>query len=131
MTWYSNKQVILSLLVVMPFGFAFKLYSGPGDWWFNNYGAGALYEIFWILTAFLFFHSRRSANLIPILVFVITCILEFLQLWHPPLLEMMRSFFMGSALIGTTFVWWDFPHYVLGCLLGWFWARLLMDRKDK
>lgn len=131
MIWSSSKRVVLSLLVVTPFGFVFKLYSGPGDWWFNNYGAGVLYEIFWILLAFLFFHSRRSANLIPILVFVITGILEFLQLWHPQLLEMIRSSFIGSALIGTTFVWWDFPHYVLGCLLGWFLIRFLLGREDE
>ena len=130
MTWSYNKRVILSLLVVTPFGFAFKLYTGPGDWWFNNYGAGVLYEIFWILLAFLFFHSRRSANLIPIYVFVITSILEFLQLWHPPLLEIIRSSFLGSALLGSTFVWWDFPHYVFGCLIGWLWIRVLQGRED-
>ena len=125
-----NKRVIVSLLVVTPFGFAFKLYTGPGYWWFNNYGAGVLYEIFWILLAFLFFPSRRSANLIPIYVFVITSILEFLQLWHPPLLEIIRSSFLGSALLGSTFVWWDFPHYVFGCLVGWFWIRVLPGRED-
>jgi len=120
MKWSSTqKGVILSLLVVTPLGFAFKFYFGPGNWWSNNYGAGLLYEIFWILIAFLFFPSKRSANAIPAYVFIITSILEFLQLWHPTFLEVIRSSFLGSALIGTTFVWWDFPHYVLGCLIGW------------
>ena len=31
------------------------------------------------------------------------------------------------ALIGTDFVWWDFPHYLTGCLLGW----LLLKRIAK
>jgi len=122
-------RVILSLVVVTPLGFAFKFYSGPGNGWFNNYGAGALYEIFWILLAFLFFPSKRAANVIPVCVFVITCILECLQLWHPPFLEVMRSSFPGSALLGTTFVWWDFPYYLLGCLVGWGWLRFLVSRK--
>ncbi len=127
MTWSSNKTlVVFSLLLIIPLGFTFKFYSGPGNWWFNNYGAGVLYEIFWILLAFLVFHSKCSANLIPVYVFVVTCILEFLQLWHPPFLEMIRSSFLGSALIGTTFEWWDFPHYVYGCLIGWIWIRLLL-----
>ena len=127
MAWSSTQiKAILSLLVVTPLGFAFKFYSGPGNGWFNNYGAGVLYEIFWILLAFLFFPSKRSANVIPVYVFVITCILEFLQLWHPPFLEVVRSSFLGSALIGTTFVWWDFPHYVLGCLMGWGWVWFLL-----
>ena len=130
MKWSSTQtRVSLSLLVVTPLGFAFKFYSGPGNEWFNNYGAGVVYEIFWILLASLFFPSKRSANVIPVYVFVMTCILEFLQLWHPPFLEMIRSFFLGSALVGTTFVWWDFPHYVFGCLMGWIWLRLLFRQE--
>ena len=130
MKWSTTQtKVILSLLVVTPLGFAFKFYPESGNGWFNNYGAGLLYEIFWILLAFLFFHSKKSANVIPVYVFVITCILEFLQLWHPPFLVMIRSSFLGSALIGTTFVWLDFPHYVLGCLMGWIWLRFLSRRK--
>ena len=130
MKWSSiQTRVVLSLLVVTPLGFAFKFYSGPGNGWFNDYGAGVVYEIFWILLASLFFPSKRSANVIPVYVLVLTCILEFLQLWHPPFLEVIRSFFLGSALIGTTFVWWDFPHYVFGCLTGWIWLRLLFRRE--
>ena len=129
MKWSSTQtRVILSLLIVTPLGFAFKFYPGPANGWFNNYGAGLLYEIFWILLAFLFFPSKRSANVIPAYVFVLTCILEFLQLWHPPFLQLIRSSFMGSALIGTTFVWWGFPHYVLGCLIGWIWLGFLLGR---
>ena len=127
MKWSSNQtKVVLSLLIVTPLGFAFKFYSGPGHGWFNNYGAGLLYEIFWILLASLFFPSKHFANVIPVYVFAMTSILEFLQLWHPPFLEMIRSSFLGSALLGTTFVWWDFPHYILGCLIGWIWLRFVL-----
>ena len=99
MKWPSiHTRVTLSLLVVTPLGFAFKFYSGPGNGWFNNYGAGVLYEIFWILLAFLFFPSKRSANVIPVYVFLITCILEFLQLWHPSFLEVTRSSFLVVSI---------------------------------
>ena len=98
MKWSSiQTRVVLSLLVVTPLGFAFKFYPGPGNGWFNNYGAGVLYEVFWILLASLFFPSKRSANVIPVYVFVMTCILEFLQLWHPPFLEVIRSFFFWQC----------------------------------
>lgn len=33
---------------------------------------------------------------------------------------------LGRTLIGTTFSLWDFPHYVLGCVLGWLWLRQLV-----
>ena len=49
-----TKQIIVSLLFITPLGFVFKIYSGPAHMWFNNYGAGLLYEIFWILVNFFF-----------------------------------------------------------------------------
>ncbi|MBE9036881.1 DUF2809 domain-containing protein [aff. Roholtiella sp. LEGE 12411] len=69
--------------------------------------------------------SRAAVIQIPLWVFVITCILEFLQLWHPRLLEEIRATLIGKWLLGTTFVWWDFPYYALGCVLGWLWLRQL------
>ena len=120
---HTRKQTIILLLVIAPMGFVFKFYAGPLHTWFNNYGAGLVYEVFWILVLFLFFPSREAVNRIPVGVFAVTCALEVLQLWHPPFLEAIRSHFLGRALIGTTFVWWDFPHYVIGCLLGWILTR--------
>ena len=114
-----RRNVALSLLFVTPIGFLLKFYSGPGQWWFNDYGAGLLYEVFWILAIFLLLPRKELVNKIPLWVLVITCALEILQLWHPWILERIRSYFLGRALIGTTFTWWDFPHYGIGCLLGW------------
>ncbi|WP_232285690.1 ribosomal maturation YjgA family protein [Crocosphaera chwakensis] len=74
---------------------------------------------------FLFFSSKKAIKLIPIYVFIITCLLEILQLWNPPILALMRSHILGKLLLGTTFSWWDFPHYVIGCLLGWFWLEMI------
>ena len=118
-----RKYTFTSLLFVTPLGFLFKFYSGPGRWWFNDYGAGLLYEIFWILIVFFFFPTNKSARNTPLWVFTITSLLEILQLWHPGFLENIRSYFLGKALIGTTFGWWDFPHYAIGCLIGWSWIR--------
>ncbi|WP_138498835.1 DUF2809 domain-containing protein [Nostoc sp. PA-18-2419] len=118
--------IILSMLIVVPMGFLFKYYTGSGHKWFNDYGGDILYEIFWCLFAFWFFRSRAAVIQIPIWVFIITCIIEFLQLWHPPLLDEIRTRFIGKLLLGTTFVWWDFPHYLLGCVLGWLWLQQLL-----
>jgi len=113
--------ILVSLCVITPLGFWFKVYGGPGRWWFYYYGGGVAYEIFWCLVAFFFWPRRGNALKIAICVFVVTCALETLQLWHPPFLEHIRATFAGKALIGTTFVWWDFPHYVLGSFIGWLW----------
>lgn len=118
-----NQQIniITSLLIVIGMGFFFKFYNGLGQQWLNNYGAAIFYEIFWCLFAFLFIKSRKAVSQIPLWVFLVTCILECLQLWHPPLLEQMRSTLVGRLLLGSTFSWWDFPHYAIGCILGWLW----------
>ena len=121
-----RKHCVFSLLLVTPVGFGFKLYNGPAQWWFNNYGAGLLYEIFWILVIFFIFPSKKLILKIPAWVFIITCVLEILQLWNPFTLQVIRSYFIGRALIGTTFAWWDFAHYAIGCILGWLWLRWLI-----
>jgi hypothetical protein len=77
------------------------------------------------LIVFAILHRKKFINKIPAWVFIITSALEVLQLWHPKFLEMIRSSFIGSALIGTTFSWLDFPHYAMGCFIGWQWLRWL------
>ncbi len=130
MPFIQNHKLylIFSLLIVIAMGFLFKYYMGPGHKWFNDHISAVFYEIFWCLFALLFFKRRAAQRQIPIWVFVITCILEFLQLWHPPLLEAFRATLIGKWLIGTTFDWWDFPFYLLGSLLGWLWLRQLNRR---
>ena len=119
-----RKWILLSLCIVIPLGFWFKFYTGPGEFWFNNYGAGLVYEIFWCLVVFLLVRPVRENTVkIAVMVFVVTCLLEVLQLWHPMFLESIRKTFLGSAILGTTFVWWDFPHYVLGSTIGLLWMR--------
>ncbi len=124
----KRKWIILLLCIVTPAGFLFKSYSGPVHKWFNDYGAGLLYEVFWCLVVFFFIPQRKYIIRIVVSVFVITCILETLQLWHTAFLERIRATFLGGALLGTTFVWWDFPHYVLGCIVGWLLLRIISNR---
>ncbi|MFO7934644.1 MAG: DUF2809 domain-containing protein [Bacteroidales bacterium] len=62
-------------------------------------------------------------------VFSVTCLLEFLQLWHPPFLEAVRDTFIGVTLIGNSFSWIDLIHYAAGSLLAWGLLVLLL-RKD-
>ncbi len=108
------------------------MYAGwPRDW-VNNSLSGVFYVVFWCLFASFFF-SRASATKLVIAVFAATCVLEVLQLWHLPFLERLRSFFLGRAFLGTSFVWSDFVYYALGSALGWLWVagvRRLEDREN-
>ena len=118
----QRRWLLLSLLVITALGFTSKFYRGPAAWWFNNYVGGLLYEVFWCLLGILLF-SKAKPLWIALCVLAITCFLEVLQLWHPPVLKLVRSTFIGRTLIGTTFSSWDFFCYVIGCFIGWLWMR--------
>lgn len=114
---------IISMVIIVPLGLLSKQYRGYASWWINDFSGDILYEVFWCLFAFLLFPTRKAIRQIPWWVFGITCVIEFLQLWRQPELDSIRSTFLGKLLLGTTFVWWDFPHYALGCIIGWLWIR--------
>jgi hypothetical protein len=91
--------------------------------------------MFWILLTLLIW-PRLSARRVALTVLGITCVLETLQLWRPPALAGVRGTFLGHALIGSTFSWWDFPHYLLGSVLGvllvrWAHARASVQRRPE
>ncbi|MCD4730999.1 MAG: DUF2809 domain-containing protein [Bacteroidales bacterium] len=109
---------VLILIVIVPLGFITKFYSGPAEDWINNSVGGLLYEVFWCLViAFIF--TKIKPIKIAIWVFIITCMLEFLQLWHPVFLEVVRNNFIGRIILGNSFNWMDFPYYFAGSILGY------------
>jgi len=108
---------LIVLLIITPLGFFTKIYSGSGAAWVNNSLGGVFYEIFWCLLIFLFF-TKFKPILIAIVVFLITCALEFTQFWKPEFLEIMRENFLVRTVIGNSFSWSDFPYYLIGSLAG-------------
>jgi len=123
------KWTLVSLILIIPTGFYSKFYRGPAAGWVNDSLGGVFYEIFWCLLILLFL-PRVKPWIIALSVLVVTCILEFMQLWHPPLLELLRSNFIGRTLLGTTFTWTDFPYYFFGSGIGWFWTKHLQTLKN-
>jgi hypothetical protein len=117
--------LLASIVVIVPLGFYCKLgYHGPAEHWVHDSFAAVFYEILWCLVLALLLPRPKPAALAAG-VLIGTCILEFMQLWHPPLLEWLRGFFLGRAILGSTFDWWDFPYYFLGSALGWLWLHFL------
>ncbi|MBC8175505.1 MAG: DUF2809 domain-containing protein [Candidatus Marinimicrobia bacterium] len=124
----SQKINLILLLIITLIGFSTKLYSGPASYWVNNSLGGVFYEIFWCLLILLFL-PKKSPWKISSSILLITCILEFMQLWHPQFLESIRSYFIGATLLGTSFTWWDFPYYFMGCGVGWLLMIVLQNSK--
>ena len=112
----------LALVGLVSLGLYTKVYAGPAATWVNNSLCGVFYVLFWCLLVF-WFRPRVKPWRIALAVLSVTCLLEFLQLWHPPWLEWLRSFWIGRTLLGTTFAWSDFPYYVIGAGLGWLWMQ--------
>jgi hypothetical protein len=128
-----NKQRLVTLLLlinIIPAGFFTKFYSGPAHHWVNDSFGGLLYEIFWCLVIYFLF-PKSKPFIVALIVFVVTCILEFLQLWHPAFLEMLRRNFIGRTILGNSFNWYDFPYYFIGSAMGYavlYWISKLKDR---
>jgi hypothetical protein len=116
---------LCSIAVAAALGlYAKRGYQGPFAPWVHDSLGGVFYEILWCLVFGLCL-PRAKAWRIAAGVLVATCILEFLQLWHPPFLEWLRSYFIGRSILGSWFDWSDFPYYFAGSALGWLWLRAL------
>ncbi|HAF30536.1 MAG TPA: DUF2809 domain-containing protein [Bacteroidales bacterium] len=125
----NQKHLILAIIVlfiIIPLGLFSKIYSGTGHEWVNNKLGGVFYEIFWCLIFFIILPKSKPIRIV-IGVFVVTCILEFMQLWENEFLVMIRSNFIGRTIIGSSFTWSDFFYYSIGSLLAYF----LLDKIEK
>lgn len=117
-------KIAILLLIIIPLGLFSKAYQGIGQTWVHDYSGDILYEIFWCLCFFWFFPSKKAVVAIPIGVFLVTSVIEVSQLFFDRVPILLRETIIWKLLLGSTFVWWDFPHYALGCFLGW----LLLER---
>ena len=127
---HRNRSLLIfsSLAIVVPLGLFSKTYTGVGREWINDYSGDILYEIFWCLFLFWFFPRKAAISKIAFGVFIVTCAIEICQLWFYFVPSPIRSSLIWKLLLGSTFVWWDFPHYALGSFLGWLWMSWIWQR---
>lgn len=124
----SKRRVTagLILLILIPIGFYTKFYHGFGDEWVQNKLGGIFYEIFWCLITYIVFNDLRPFK-ISLLVFVLTSLLEFTQLFNNSFLELLRSNFIGRTILGNSFAWTDFPYYIVGSACGYY-VLIMLNR---
>ncbi len=122
--FYRQRLVFLvNILAIVPLGYAIR-FSHILPEYFHDAGGSIAYQIFWMLLVLLIYPSA-NLRLTAIWVCIGSCAIEFLQLYQPPWLQAIRATFPGRLVLGTTFLWSDFPAYFVGSYLGWLWVRWL------
>jgi len=81
--------------------------------WGRRHAGGVLYVVFWAL-ALQFSRPQGRPGVHALIAFIGTCMIEALQLVHVPWLDALRTTRVGEILLGSTFDWFDVPHYALG-----------------
>jgi hypothetical protein len=121
--WRDRAALLVSIGIIVPLGYGVRFSGWEPAWWPDFLGSLA-YEIFWVLLVVLLV-PRISLRGAAVGVCLATCGIEFLQLWHHPLLEAARRTLPGRLVLGNSFTWSDFPAYFVGSGLGWLWVRVL------
>lgn len=109
----QRRRLVVLAGILVPLGIATKLYAGPGSTWIGGHLGGSVYVTFWCVLV-LAIWPHLSAVRVAVAVLVCTTGIEFLQLWHPPILEAARGTLLGQALLGSSYSWVDIPYYALG-----------------
>lgn len=122
---HRRLAFMITVLAVTPLGFATKFYSGVGESWVHLYAGDILYPVFWYFL-FLTFFPRFNPYVLAGLNLAFDCLGECTQLFHPPILESVRSTFIGRTLIGTGFDSHDFYYYLIGNLFAVILYRLII-----
>lgn len=113
--------LLISMIVIVPLGYIIR-FSQADQGGFGDFFGSVAYEIFWILLV-VFCFPKLSVMKVAIAVCLATCAIEFLQLWTPPFLQVIRATLPGRLVLGNTFLWADFPAYFGGSFLGWLSVR--------
>ena len=123
------KVRVISLILLFALSAAgfwmWRYYRGWAQPWIRFYISGIVYVMILSVGLFAVVPSRRNIRRIPIIVFVLTCGLEFLQLYKPPILQAFRATLVGAALIGTCFVPLQFPFYIAGAICSYLLLKFL------
>jgi hypothetical protein len=125
----SIVKTVVLIILVAALGVLAKLYPSEEAMWVCNHLAGTFYVVELALILHLVFPDHMSF-LLAMAAFLITSLVEFLQIWHPDFLESFRASFIGHTILGSTFSWLDFPWYLAGAIIGWGLLQWIRPRQE-
>lgn len=116
-------SLLLTIVLIIPLGY-FVRFSPMFPEWFSDVFGSIAYQILCVaLVQFCFPKLSIVKTVLYVLLFASA--IEFLQLWKPPFLQAIRATLPGRLVLGTTFMWSDFPPYLLGSAIGCAWLNVL------
>ncbi len=89
---------------------------------FAKYSGDAVWALL-VFFLFAFLLPRKPTRQIALLAAVFAAAIEFLQLYHAPWIDHLRSLWIGRMVLGSTFNPPDLLAYAAGIIVG-----LLLDR---
>lgn len=117
---------IIALIVLSIMGFwMWRYYHGREQYLVRYYISGIVYVMILSVGFFIIWPSSKNVLRIPVIAFIFTCCLEVLQLYKPPFLQAIRATLIGQAILGTDFVWLQFPFYIAGGLCSYLLLKFL------
>lgn len=114
--------LLIGIVCIIPFGYGVRFSRSLNAPLLQDIVGAVCYQILWMMIV-AFIRPQLSLAKCALGVFVASSAIEFLQLWKSPFLLALRATWVGRVILGTTFLWADFPPYALGCLLGFFLLR--------
>jgi hypothetical protein len=106
-------QYLLLLALVLCAGYASRRYAHYLPMLIRKRTGDALWAcaVFSILTLI---RPRWSTLAITITALLLSYSVEFSQIYHAPWIDHLRSYRIGSTILGSTFFWWDQVAYTIG-----------------
>lgn len=120
--------LLIGIALIIPLGYSVRFSTALKMPLLQDIVGSLAYQVL-IMLMVAFFYPRTSLVKIAVWVWIASSVGELLQLWQPPLLQAIRSTWLGRVVLGNTFTLSDFPPYAMGSFLGWLglkWLRRKM-----
>ena len=114
-------------MVTVALGLGSRRFGAALPTFVADYAGDTLYATL-VFPLLLFAAPRARIAWLGVLAFALSALVEVSQRWHVGPLDAARATRLGRLVLGTTFVWSDFPCYAVGAALGVAVARLALPR---
>lgn len=116
---HLKQRLILSLYLIITilFGLLSRSSFVPHTSFIGTYAGDTLWALA-VSLGFSIVFIRTSGRTIFIISLLFSFAIEFLQLYHSPWIDTLRSYKIGALILGSGFLWSDLVCYTVGVALG-------------